>query len=373
VSDHEQLDDFIAAGLYDPEAPDAEARLELLEYLVDELDASIPEIVKAVEEDQLLSFAGFRHVRPDGARLTLDETAAAAGVDTAFAQRVWRAAGFPTPRPFERRFDAADVRTLELMRVGIDLVGEDGVIQLMRILGAATQQIAEAEVALVRSQMEAPLLSGQRYVDVARAYRDAVVGLLPQVINVIDALHRHHIENIVRRYAGATPPSPVNVVSLAVGFADLSGYTGLSAQLEASELSLMLTRFEEVTGDVVASAGASIAKRIGDAVMFVTNAPGIACALAIELVEACAREKLPKLRAGVAFGDVIVRHGDFYGSVVNMAARLVAAAEPGTVLADPALHERLHRVRGPYTFLPAGKITLAGFDEPIEAFQLLRP
>ncbi|HTL83787.1 MAG TPA: adenylate/guanylate cyclase domain-containing protein [Acidimicrobiia bacterium] len=373
MSDDEYVDDFIAAGLYDPEAPDAEAMLELLEYLVDELDASIPEIVKAVEEDQLLSFAGFRHVRPDGARLTLNEMAAAADVDAAFAQRVWRAAGFPAPRPFERRFDAADVRILELMKIGIDLVGEDGVIQLMRTLGAATQQIAESEVALVRSQMEAPLLSGQRYVDVARSYRDAVVGLLPQVINVIDALHRHHIENIVRRYAGAGPPSPVNVVSLAVGFADLSGYTGLSAQLDASQLSLMLTRFEEVTGDVVASAGASIAKRIGDAVMFVTNAPGIACALAIELVEACARERLPKLRAGVAFGDVIVRHGDFYGSVVNMAARLVAAAEPGTVLADPALHERLHRVRGPYTFMPAGRITLAGFGDPVETFQLLRP
>ena len=75
----------------------------------------------------------------------------------------------------------------------------------------------------------------------------------------------------------------------------------------------MLARFEATTGDVIAAAGANVAKRIGDAVMFVTNAPGVACALALELIEACARERLPKLRVGLAVGDVIVRQGDFYG------------------------------------------------------------
>ena len=51
----------------------------------------------------------------------------------------------------------------------------------------------------------------------------------------------------------------------------------------------MLDRFEATTGDVIAAAGANVVKRIGDAVMFVTNAPGVACALALELLEACAR------------------------------------------------------------------------------------
>jgi len=74
----------------------------------------------------------------------------------------------------------------------------------------------------------------------------------------------------------------------------------------------------------------------------------------------------------VAFGDVVVRHGDFYGPTVNLAARLVAAADPGTVLADAVLHARLGRVRTAYTFVPAGRLTLSGFDGPVEAFQLLR-
>jgi len=36
---------------------------------------------------------------------------------------------------------------------------------------------------------------------------------------------------------------------------------------------------------VIAAAGANVVKRIGDAVMFVTNAPGIACSLALDLIE----------------------------------------------------------------------------------------
>src|SRR5258705_9560099 len=135
----------------------------------------------------------------------------------------------------------------------------------------------------------------------------------------------------------------------------------------------MLDRFEATTGDVIAAAGADVVKRIGDAVMFVSNAPGVACSLALDLLEACMEAKLPKMRVGVAFGDVMVRQGDFYGPTVNLAARLVSSPEAGTALTDAGMYRRLSRVRGGYAFAPAGKYDLAGFDEPIEAYQVLRP
>jgi class 3 adenylate cyclase len=364
-------DIFMAAGLYDPDAPDAAARLALLTFLVDEVGASIPEIVQAEEEDRLVSMAAFRSIRPGRMRLTLTDAANAAGVTPQYAQRVWRAAGFPDPRPFERRFGDADVALLDLMRLAREFFGEEGTLQLVRTLGGAAAQIAESEIALVRSNMEARLLEQDAMVEIARTYRDIVVALFPRVVDVIDTLHRHHVEVIARRYSGSRP-TVTNLVPLAVGFADLSGFTGISSALDAADLGAMIARFESTTGDVVAAAGASIVKRIGDAVMFVTNAPGIACRLALDLVEACSEAGLPKLRSGLAFGDVIVRQGDCYGPTVNLAARLVAAAEPGTVLTDSSLQTRLHRARGPFTFVPTGRLTLGGFDVPVEAFQLLR-
>ncbi len=209
--------------------------------------------------------------------------------------------------------------------------------------------MSEAEIALLRSKIEAPLIGTGNLVEVARSYAAVADGLFPQVTGVIEVFHRHQLEAIGRRYSDVSAPtSSANVVELTVGFADIAGYTGLSHQLDPTELASMLARFEATTGDVIAAAGANVAKRIGDAVMFVTNAPGIACALALELIEACTREKLPKLRVGLAVGDVIVRQGDFYGRTVNLAARLVAEAEPGTALVDSELHQRLAR-SGPAT------------------------
>ena len=69
-------DDLVAAGLYDPDAADAAARLELLTYLTDEVGASIPELVQAQEERGLVSFAAIRSLRPDVVLLDVRRRAA---------------------------------------------------------------------------------------------------------------------------------------------------------------------------------------------------------------------------------------------------------------------------------------------------------
>jgi len=373
LDERAEYDDLIAAGLYDAAAPDAAARLALLVYLTEEIGASIPELVQAHEEGGLLSFAAVRRLRSEGERWTLTEVAGRAGIEPDFTAATWRAAGFADVRPFERRFGSGDVVVFELARDLAAFVGRAHGLQLIRTAGEAVARIAEAEIALLRSNVEAPLAADGRYEDVARMYVAATQQLVPRLMSMIDVFHRHQIELIGRRYSAVNAPtSSANVVELAVGFADIAGYTGLSHQLDAGELATMLAHFEATTGDVIAASGANVAKRIGDAVMFVTNAPGIACALALELIETCARERLPKLRVGIAVGEVIVRQGDFYGPTVNLAARLVASAEPGTALTDAALCGRLSRVRAGYGFAPAGRFQLAGFDEPLEVFQLIR-
>src|SRR5690349_3278688 len=98
--DERDDDDFVTAGLYDPAAPDAASLLALLRYLVDEVGASIPELVQAHEEGGLMSFAAVRTLRPDGERWTLSEIAARAEIAPELAAAIWRAAGFADVRPF---------------------------------------------------------------------------------------------------------------------------------------------------------------------------------------------------------------------------------------------------------------------------------
>ena len=313
---------------------------------------SIPELVQADTEQRILSVAALNRLRPEGERLTLSEVAARAGIDEETAERLWRAAGFADARRHERRFSVHDVEMLAVFHEVGTLVGPERVLQLVRITGAATASMAEAETALLRSSIEAPLVESQDYVEIARSYLGLVTELLPRLSAAVDTLHRHHLDSIGRRYSDAdAPPSVTNTVDLAIGFADLAGYTSLSGRLDTTALVAMIDAFESTAFDLVAASGASVVKRMGDAIMFMTPAPGVACDLALALVDATDNdERLPPLRVGLAFGPVIVRGGDVYGPFVNLASRLCAAALPGSIVVSAAIESRLRRLNDRYRF-----------------------
>ncbi|HEX5616323.1 MAG TPA: adenylate cyclase regulatory domain-containing protein [Acidimicrobiia bacterium] len=364
------LDDLRTAGLYDPAAPDAAERGALLQYLLDQ-GMSVPEIRRADEEDQLISAAALRQLRPGGPRTTMSEAARAADVDAELAQKVWRAVGFPEPRPNAREITVRDVEMLRTVGSLAAFVGESEALLLARKIGEAVTQIAEAEVALLRTEVEAPLAAQSEWAAAARSYADITGALFPAIADMIDTLHRHHIVAVAGRYAFGSTPSATNTVELVVGFADLTGYTELAGRLGDRQLGRLLDVFEAVTGDLITAAGAQVVKRIGDEVMFVTRAPGVACALGLDLVDAVAARGLPPLCVGIAIGPVIVRQGDFHGPTVNLAARLVSAAGPGEVVTDGALRDRLARVER-FGFRPLGSLELAGFDDGVESFRLSR-
>ena len=84
-------------------------------------------------------------------------------------------------------------------------------------------------------------------------------------------------------------------------------------------------------------------KTIGDEVMFVSELPERR-----RLRSRCGSPSGPATTrccrtpaAGLAYGPVVAREGDYYGPVVNLAHRLVEVAYPGTVLASDELHEAI--------------------------------
>ena len=95
-----------------------------------------------------------------------------------------------------------------------------------------------------------------------------------------------------------------------------------------------------------------------------TDGLRIAQALAAGLPGA---EHLPAVRVGAACGEVLNRDGDYYGSVVNLAARLVALAEPGEVLVDTALAD----VAGAAAIEALDPVDVKGFPDPVTPFRLL--
>ncbi len=70
--------------------------------------------------------------------------------------------------------------------------------------------------------------------------------------------------------------------------------------------------------------------------------PADGARIALELQETFGASKdTPELRVGLAWGPVLARFGDLFGSVVNNAARLTGAARPGSILLDEKLAAEL--------------------------------
>jgi len=63
---------------------------------------------------------------------------------------------------------------------------------------------------------------------------------------------------------------------------------------------------------------------------------------------------------------VLAINGDYFGNAVNLAARLVAAATPGQVLAASDVRDALPD----WPASPQEPLTLKGFDAPVTTYDL---
>ena len=181
-------------------------------------------------------------------------------------------------------------------------------------------------------------------------------------------LLRRHIEVAQRPLRPGSQESTLT----SVGFADLVGSTALAEDLSIAELGSVVAEFEERAIDTIVDAGGRAVKFIGDAVMFVASEPAMSCEIGLELASQFASStRLPPIRVGLAFGDALSRDGDYFGSVVNLAARIVQLAAPSEVLASAAVKSELTGSRT-YSFVSRGVQQLRGIREPVELFTLER-
>jgi adenylate cyclase len=357
-----------AAGLYDPDAADAPERLALLEYLV-ELGATIDDLV-AEQPDELPVLALSLGLWPDRTRLTLAEAAERAGVDEELLRRVWRASGFVDPGPDMRVVTAADVELYKMLNLVIDFVGEDAMVQFVRVLGAAADRVADAAVSLfVVNVGPARMQADPSGLELARANAASLV-FLPGLVSSFDLLLRHRIE-ASRRPIGVDVAAGVEVQRRSVGFADLVGSTALAQQLDMRDLGAVLSVFDGTASEIITAAGGRVVKLIGDEVMFTVLDAKTATEIALALVDAFERhDLLPPVRVGVASGDVVTRDGDYAGTVVNLAARAVNLAQPNSLLVDRTTRDALSD--DAFRCEEAGVFSLKGFTDDVPLYRVTR-
>lgn len=298
---------------------------------MDTAELDVPQLLEELERTIL---GGRRSYTPD-------EVSERAGVPREEARRLWRALGFPTVADDDVMFTDSDVRALRELHELTEFGFADEALRLAvaRLFGQTFSRLAsyQGQLLLDRLAERPELLTDE----------DGIVRLIDRVTTLMEQLQgytwRRQLAAYVARMAAqgsdqiAAGPAPV-----AIGFADMSGFTALTRRLTEAELRELLDRFESLATEIVGQHRGRIVKTIGDEVLFQAARPADAAEIALELLEAAdADPQLPELRAGLAYGEVVSRLGDVYGSTVNIASRLTSIGRPGSVLVDRQMHDAL--------------------------------
>jgi class 3 adenylate cyclase len=355
--DHELAE---AAGIRN-----AAERASLLDYL-DALGFTLEEMVEAEKRGRLFALAGDAQVRSGPPIYSLRDAAELLALPVSDVAAAWYALGLTAADVDLRMLSEADLDGLRTWAAVRDGIGEELASGLLRVLGTSMARLAEAASAAIRGGV--PDIQLDVTADEARtakAYAD-IASLVPRIGAFMDAVHRQHLAT-TRAYFEQVIHDGSSEVVVGVGFADLSGFTALTQRLTLSELSGVLTAFGSVATDVVHEHDGRLVKLLGDAVMWVNADPNKLAEVADHLVRHPVAEQAGiQVRAGLAYGESLAIFGDYFGSAVNLAARLVAVAEPGQVLASPGLTDQLDG----WLSEPLPPVALRGFDEPITPFSL---
>ncbi len=358
------LEEFEAAGLYSPEADAETGRLDLLNWL-DSAGVSVDDMVAAHAIGALGAIVGDKRLLP-GDRLSRSEAHAVSSLPPAEFDTFARAFGFvaiDADPEGEVSFSKTEVESFELFHSISSMFSHEEALGFIRVVGSAIGRIADAAVSMFLGDVESPMVvEGGSELELALKVNDAI-GLLDGFAAHLDPILRRHVFQAVDRSRRSMIAVDERFrYRYAVGFVDLVGFTEFSQTMNARELGEFIRDFEGRAHDVVTSVGARVVKLIGDEVMFVSPEPGAACVAASALMEGFGRDhKRVVPRGGLAYGDVLVRGGDYYGSVVNLASRLADAAVPQELLVT----QELATASSSCQFEPAGRRMVKGFADPI--------
>jgi class 3 adenylate cyclase len=116
-------------------------------------------------------------------------------------------------------------------------------------------------------------------------------------------------------------------------FADLAGYTAMTEAHGDDQAADLVSEFVSRVRGLLERCDGEEIKLIGDELMARVSDPGAAIEFAVELSDSSMRthEQLA-VRVGLHHGPAIRRGDDWFGSTVNVAARVAALARPGEVL-----------------------------------------
>ena len=331
---------------------------------------SLAELRRAVRDGRL-AFGYIEDLLPGRERaITRAEAAERTGLEEALIERMMSLLG--TPTALEGTLTEQDTVAMQwiadVLRVGFPLVAA---LQLIRVYAQSIRRIADAEVRLFHLFVHEPLIrQGVDALEMAEEMEGLARDLLPLTTPLMSYVHQRYLRFFMEQDVVGHMETELGGqrqlgrVQMTFCFVDLTGFTQYTEEEGDEEAFELVERFVE-TVEATLPAEAMLVKTIGDEVMIVSPDPVTLTEWAVGFMTLF--QERPQPRVGLHRGRAVYRDGDYFGTEVNLAHRVVARALGGEVMVTTAIADAIGR-SDYLEFDPIGEVDLKGFPRPVELF-----
>jgi len=184
----------------------------------------------------------------------------------------------------------------------------------------------------------------------------------------------------IREFLGDAPPAAPSEPSASAGkapvtllFTDMTGSTALTQRLGDEAAQEIVRAHNDIVRRSLAAQGGKEVKHTGDGLMvsFTSASSALECAIAIQQgVAAFVAEKPEselRVRVGLNAGEPVAESGDYFGTAVQLAARICDLAQPGQILVSGVVRDLVAGKK--YLFADHGETVPRGFEDAVHLYE----
>ena len=304
-------------------------------------------------------------------RVTVEKVSEETGLEPELIERILAILGTPLGR--ERVLNPSDVAALRhcarVLAAGFPLVA---FLQLVRVYVQSLRRIADAEVRLFHLYVHEPMIrDAVPELEMAEEMGQLAGDILPLAAPLTEYLHTRYLrffleQDVVGHMESelGTTATHLGQIPMTLCFIDLTRFARYTEEEGDFQALDVVERFVE-TVEATLPPEATIVKTIGDEVMVVSPDPASLTVWAVELLARFPQR--PRPRVGIHYAETVYRDGDYFGTHVNLAHRVVSRAQAGEVLVTDRVIATIEDREG-LEFEPIGEVSLKGFPEPTPLF-----